>query len=164
MYVPMYPSCGTGLGAVAFAGLFSSIVGVDLSPEMAAKAREKNMYARVDVCDIVEWTTHHAAVDDLRFDIAIATDVFVYIGDLTPVLLSVASCLIPAGLFAFSVESSPTFGYSLNPSGRFAHSHGYVEASALAAGFVVQFHNVCEIRKNAGVPVIGGLYVCRKSP
>ena len=42
VYVRLHcDSCGTGLCAVALKGRFDTIVGMDLSPEMAAKALEK---------------------------------------------------------------------------------------------------------------------------
>ncbi len=41
--IAAFCSCGTGLCAVALKGRFDSITGVDLSPEMAGKARSKGM-------------------------------------------------------------------------------------------------------------------------
>ena len=109
--------CGTGLCAVALQGSFDFIVGMDLSPEMVSKAADKGIYNALDVGDIAEWLTSlvssavpctsDGAPVRLPFHLAVATDVFVYIGDLAPVLAAVSVALAWDGVFAFSCEAAP---------------------------------------------------------
>jgi hypothetical protein len=62
-----------------------SLHGVDLSPEMVEKARERGLYASLAVADLTDYLLQ-AAEARLVYAVAVATDVFVYIGDLGAVL------------------------------------------------------------------------------
>jgi len=77
----------------------------------------------------------HLAVDDVcshlnrcprRFDLLVAGDVLIYMGDLDGVFKSVKSCCKPGDVFVFSVEERGTSGYVLRTTARFAHSRRYV--------------------------------------
>ena len=78
---PPHYSCGTGLCGVELAGCAAELHGVDLSPEMVAKAACRCIYTSLEACDLTEWLTAQAGVGR-TFDAAFATDVFVYIGQL----------------------------------------------------------------------------------
>ena len=56
------------------------------------------------------------------FDLIVAADVLVYVGDLAPLFAAVETALTADGLFAFSVETYEGDGYRLEPTIRFAHS------------------------------------------
>jgi predicted TPR repeat methyltransferase len=60
------------------------------------------------------------------------------------------------GLFAVSIELGGREGFTLLPSGRFAHSLGYLEATAI--DFTILEAVESNIRLEAGRPV-SGLYV-----
>ena len=68
------------------------------------------------------------------FDLIVAADVLVYVGDLAPLFAAVETALTADGLFAFSVETCEGDGFRLEPTMRFAHSRSYVEATAREAG------------------------------
>ena len=75
--------CGTGLGGEALRNRAAWLEGVDLSPGMVEQARRKGIYDRLDVTDALVALTK--AKD--RFDIVIAADVVVYLGNLAPLLV-----------------------------------------------------------------------------
>ena len=86
--VSLHPSClgfcrcGTGLCGVELAGKVGELHGVDLSPEMVAKACERvGVYSSLEVDDLTAWLAGQCSIDR-KFDVLVATDVFVYIGDL----------------------------------------------------------------------------------
>ncbi|MBF7729757.1 tetratricopeptide repeat protein [Pseudomonas sp. N040] len=129
--------CGTGLCGVAFAPFSEELAGVDLSGKMLDKARERNIYQRLVQSDLLGMMQ---AEPDARFDLLIAADVFVYIGDLEEIYAQARRLLVPGGLFLFSVESSDALlpagqqsiisDYQLLLSGRFAHASAYLQRLA----------------------------------
>ncbi len=94
--------CGTGLSGAALAPVARQIVGVDLSAKMLDKARERNLYQRLEQLDLLTMMQAEAAAS---YDVVFATDVFVYVGKLDELVHQVQRLLRPGGLFAFSVES-----------------------------------------------------------
>ena len=69
------------------------------------------------------------------FDLIVAADSLVYVGDLAPLFAALGTALTADGLFAFSVETFEGDGFSLEPTMRFAHGRSYVETHAREAGF-----------------------------
>ena len=53
-------------------------------------------------------------------------------------------------------------GYTLQPTGRYAHSPSYIEAAAAAAGWRVAALRGSVIRINAGKPIHGNLAVLQR--
>jgi predicted TPR repeat methyltransferase len=120
--------CGTGLVGEALAPFSRGIVGVDLSPGMLEKARERGCYTRVENADIVEMMRRERAS---TYDVVTAADVFIYVGKLDDAVREIARIIRPGGLIAFSVESldAPSAkadaaaarrGYRLSPTARYA--------------------------------------------
>ena len=124
--------CGTGLSGVALRPLAASLVGVDLSPRMIEKARQRNIYDQLLVADLT------SAMEALgrKFDLIAASDVFVYIGDLAPTFRAAADAIKPAGLFAFSVEvEDQADAYVLHRTRRYSHSLKYLRRLSEDHGF-----------------------------
>ena len=109
------------------------LTGVDLSCRMLEKARELSVYDKLVNADIVE---HLAATGDL-YDLIVAADVFIYVGDLTPIFRAVCRVMAPGGVFCFSAEIARSEGFELLPSLRYAHSEQYLRHLAEAYGFEV---------------------------
>lgn len=147
--------CGTGLCGAAFHPLARRIDGVDLSPGMIAKAREKAIYAALTVGEVAETLARMSA----RYDLVLAGDVLIYIGDLAPLYAAVRRVLRPPGHFAFTVERGPGPGYGLAPSGHYRHGAAYVAAEASRAGFAVRARRDCVLRFEKGDPVDAAVYV-----
>ncbi len=70
--------CGTGLAGELFRPLARRLDGVDLSSKMLEQATAKRLYDRLAVGDVVEFL----AGGENQYDLIIAADVFVYLGDL----------------------------------------------------------------------------------
>lgn len=131
--------CGTGLVGSAISPYARQLVGVDLSAGMLAKAREKNLYQRLEKSELLAMMKGEM---DSSYDLIIAADVFAYIGRLDAIMDEIKRLLRPGGMLAFSVESMETLSneegikdYRLNQTGRYAHSSGYIDRIALASGF-----------------------------
>ena len=89
------------------------------------------------------------------FDLIVAADALVYIGDLAPLFAAVARALASDGLFAFSVETCEGDGFKLEPTMRFAHSRSYVEATAREAGLQPLLVQSASTRREAGADAPG---------
>lgn len=150
--------CGTGLCAPLFRGMASTLHGVDLSPRMVEKARQRNLYDALEVGDITASLQAKAAA----WDLAIAADVLVYLGDLRAVFMACASALKPGGWFAFSVEAGDgSDGYVLRQSGRYAHATDYIRALASAAGMHEVVRQAVFLRHEKGRKMPGYLFLLR---
>jgi predicted TPR repeat methyltransferase len=122
--------CGTGLCGPLLRPLARRLVGVDLSPKMVDKARERGVYDEIRIGEL----TAALAAERAAYDLIVSADVLVYFGDMTPVFAAVARALRPNGIFAFSVERFDGPDFILQASGRYAHSAAYLRAVARLAG------------------------------
>jgi predicted TPR repeat methyltransferase len=127
--------CGTGLCGPLVKPHADRLVGVDLSAQMIEQARARAVYDQLVHADITE----HLQSTTERHDLVLAADVFIYIGDLSPVFAAVAAAMAPGGLFCFSSEvaSAATRGFELLPSLRYAHAESYLHGLAVRHGFEV---------------------------
>jgi predicted TPR repeat methyltransferase len=149
--------CGTGLCGPLLRPLARHLAGVDLSGLMLAKARELGLYDELVQADIAGLLADRPR----RYDIAVAADVFVYIGDLDAVFAATAAALRPGGLFAFSVEHCED-GFRLGPKRRYAHSPAYLQGLAAVHGLAIVSTRQCAIRKESDEEVRGLLLVMRR--
>lgn len=118
--------CGTGLSGAVLKDWAGYLVGIDLSPKMIKVAAQKNIYDKLITDDLVNGLT--TAV--MQFDIIVAADVLVYIGDLHAVFHRVTQSLKPDGYFIFSVEQAGKGEYQLQSTARYAHSKKYLQKIA----------------------------------
>lgn len=139
--------CGTGLAGAAFKDLARRLDGIDLSPTMVGKARARGIYDRLAVGDIEEAGG--------EYDLWLAADTLVYLGDLARVFGAAARGLRPGGMFLFTVERKEGEGFELGPKRRWRHAESYLRAQAVAGGFEVAGLVECEPRREANVPVRG---------
>lgn len=155
--------CGTGLSGVSMRPRAAFLAGVDLSPRMLERARERSIYDALDCEEIVAWLGRR---EPASFDLVLAVDVLVYVGNLEPVVHACAGALAPGGLFAFSVERLEPDGgqdFRLARTGRYAHADDYVRRLAPSAGFRLEGSAQADLRKDEGKPVRGTLYALRKA-
>ena len=150
--------CGTGLGGAAFCDLAARLDGIDLSPAMVEKAKARGIYNDVQVGDI------ETAAGTRAYDLVLAADTLVYLGDLAPVFRAAAKALVPGGTFLFTVERKEDEGFELGPKRRWRHSERYLRAQAEAAGFDVAGFLQCSPRTEAGVPVEGYAVALERKP
>jgi predicted TPR repeat methyltransferase len=152
--------CGTGLAAPVLRRFARRLDGIDLSPAMVAKARDRGLYDDLAEGDIVQVLAGRSA----RYDLVVAADVLVYLGDLVPVMEASFAALRPGGAFAFTVERADddTASYRLGAKSRYAHSRAYVAQAAEQAGFTVPLLEDAVTRRDAGADVPGMVAVVRR--
>lgn len=154
--------CGTGLVGMALAPLVAQLVGVDLSGRMLEHAQARQVYQRLVQDDVVHMMQQEAANS---FDLVVAADVFIYIGQLDETVKEVRRVLRPQGLLAFSIEnlegdpSPATEGFRLNSTGRYSQSRAYLDTLAQQNGFVVREVHPTVLRVENGQPVQGSLVI-----
>jgi predicted TPR repeat methyltransferase len=146
--------CGTGLAGAAFRAKADRLVGVDLSPRMIDAAREKGVYDRLEVCDLLEFLAAERGAEQ-HYDLIVAADVFAYLPDLAPVAAAAALVLAPGGFFAFTVETHAGEGVVLGEALRFAHSADHVREAVQDAGLKLLGLDSAATRTEKGVPVPG---------
>jgi predicted TPR repeat methyltransferase len=126
--------CGTGLCGPQLRAMANQLTGVDLSAPMLEVAAQRRVHDQLLQADLAD----HLADTMDRVDLVVAADVFIYIGDLTPVFNGVRRVLKPGGVFAFSVErGSDDAAFVLQPSLRFAHGERSVRELAAQHGLQV---------------------------
>lgn len=163
--------CGTGLlgDIVSNEMPWVIIEGVDLSQRMVEIARERkskrgrNVYATVTNEDAAKYLS---ALEKGSIDCILASDVFIYIGDISKVFEQSWVCLVSGGIVGFTVEKYDgpysDSGLRLLPSGRFGHSRSYIEDVANRSGFEVLSWEDCTLRQQGGKDVRGSSVILRK--
>ena len=159
--------CGTGLFGERIRDRAGFLEGFDLSAKMLAKAREKSVYDRLARADLsllpAESGVFGAGLPGGRATLATAADVLMYLGELAPVFATAAELVVSGGYFGFSVEDAADGeDYVLRPSLRYAHGEAHVRRRADAAGFAILQAWQTVIRKDAGEPVQGRLYLAQR--
>jgi predicted TPR repeat methyltransferase len=143
--------CGTGLAGAAFKPLAARLDGVDLSPAMIEKARARQVYDSLQVADLETALLSPGS----RYDLILAADTLVYLGDLKTVLDAAYARLHPDGFFLFTVEKADAEGFELGPKRRWRHGDAYIRAAAEAAQLSVAGLVAAAPRHEANQPVAG---------
>ncbi|MGE4242274.1 tetratricopeptide repeat protein [Ramlibacter sp.] len=146
--------CGTGLCGPLLKPLCARLEGVDLSRGMLAKAEALGVYDALAHADLLDALRASAQPCDL----AVAADVFIYVGALDAVFEALARRMPAGGMFCFSLEESEGGeALQLRQSRRYAHSENYVRELAARTGFEVRALERAPVREEQRVP-IPGLY------
>ena len=101
----------------------------------------------------------YLASADLNFDYFIATDVFVYVGDLSDVFHLIKSRNKNSGKLVFSTEHFDSADFLLEQSGRYWHSKIYIESLCETLGYTLRHFETQPLRKNKNQYISGGLYI-----
>jgi predicted TPR repeat methyltransferase/thioredoxin-like negative regulator of GroEL len=150
--------CGTGLLGPLLRPLSSTLTGVDLSANMLKKASERQVYDDLIQSEL----TKFLETKKDSFDLAIAADVFNYVGDLTGVFAGSRNALRPGGWFSFSVEASDAEDLVLAATGRYRHSLTHCQKLAADQGFVIVHSEPAVLREENGVGVNGYLILMQR--
>jgi predicted TPR repeat methyltransferase len=149
--------CGTGLLGARLRARARTLTGVDISANMLKVAQRRKIYDELVCDDLVDFLRTRSD----EFDIAVAADVFAYIGDLSDVFLAVRGRLRPGGFFCFSVEAGGEEDFVLRTNLRYAHSAAYVRKLAEDHGFAPEAIESSVIRHDGRAQVLGHLAVLR---
>ena len=151
--------CGTGLCGQAVRPLAKRLDGVDLSPQMLAKARERNIYDALEVADLYPFMETKTGC----YDVIVAAGVFEHIGDPRQVFKAAFRALRASGWFIFTTEDNPTQELSVNSSGYYRHGRTYLEKRAAQCGFAASSLESVTMRIDNGLPVQGLCVVLSKA-
>jgi predicted TPR repeat methyltransferase len=151
--------CGTGLCGLVFAPLVASVDGIDLAPRMIEATRARGLYRRLERVDAVEFLRQTAEA----WDLMVAGDLLIYLGDIAPLLGAAAARLRPGGLFVATAEVLEGEGYALRETLRYAHARSYIEAMGRAVGLSVAAWSVDEGRRQKGEAVPFHVFALKKA-
>lgn len=152
--------CGTGLCGLVARPYAATLCGVDLSPRMLERARDRRVYDELVESDIVVYLERC----EQRFDLLLAGDSLEYIGDLQPLFTAAHRALVRGALLLLSFElGDDDDGFELPATGRFRHGQTYVEATLRNGGFELDHLETTVLRQECGMPVLGMLIVARRT-
>ena len=150
--------CGTGLSGPDLRPLASRLVGVDLSQHMLDRARDRQCYDELVRADLVEFLSSRPAA----FDLAVASGVFILIGDLAGLLAALHEALGIDGRAVFTAYRAERADIEVRHNLHFAHHPDYLQRAAAAAGFGVESLADCVHEYEHGQPQPGLLVVLRR--
>ncbi len=151
--------CGTGLCGVHVRTRADHLTGVDISPAMVAKARQRAVYDTLHVGDIHDFL----ATTQEPYDLVLAADVFIYVGALEQAFSLLATRMRPGSWLAFTVEdAAPDQTVQLLPSLRYAHSPAYLKDLAQRHGYDMVSSHEEAIRFDQQRPVNGRYVYLRR--
>jgi predicted TPR repeat methyltransferase len=141
--------CGTGLCGPLLRPFASTLIGIDLSPRMLERARQTGAYDELVVGELVAGLRARPA----SCDVVVMADVLIYFGDLDELLDAAAVALRPGGMVVWSAERNEGDSWTLERTGRYAHSAGYLRVAAARAGLEVAHIDECTCRLEKRAPV-----------
>jgi predicted TPR repeat methyltransferase len=153
--------CGTGLCATHLRPWAERLEGVDLSPGMLDKAKERNLYDELHCEEITRFCERHPAA----FDLIVAADTINYFGKLERVIENIAGCLRVGGRCAFFVERMEgecKDSFRLERHGRFSHRSSYVERCVAGANLRIIARGDTSVRSEAGRPVAAIVFLVER--
>ena len=146
--------CGTGLSGKGLRDISNNLTGIDISENMVTKARELGIYDNLIVGDIIETLSSSKE----KYDLFMALDVLVYIGEVESIFNAVKNCCSKNALFIFSIEIYKGNDYSLLKSSRYAHSDNYI-LNIVSDKFKVLDSQDVKIRKEGDTWIDGKIYI-----
>ncbi len=147
--------CGTGLFGAEIKRFCTYLEGIDLSEKMLEIARKSNNYDSLIKDDVVNYLKK----GNLNFDYFVFNDVFVYLGDLTTVFKLIKARNRKSGKLAFSTEDRSGDGFSLETTGRYAHSKRYIKTLCNKYDYKLSYFETLPLRKEKSRTIPGGLYI-----
>jgi predicted TPR repeat methyltransferase len=150
--------CGTGLAGNDLRSICKNLTGIDLSKKMLEEARKLKIYDNLIAGDIVKILNSSS----LSYDLFIALDVLIYIGEVGSIFKSVRERCNKNAIFIFSVEVQNNDGYSLLKTGRYSHSESYILNNAFNL-FKLKDSREVILRKEKGKNIDGKIFIFQAS-
>lgn len=149
--------CGTGLCAPRFRKIAKRLVGVDLSEKMLDQARNKSLYDELHCRDLIDQLSLEA-----QYDLIIAADTLIYLGDLMPLFTLSSQRVVPGGCFAMTIERGDQQDFVVSRSHRYQHSADYVHRVAEETGWKIRLWTDCVIRQEHRQDMAGFVVVLQR--
>lgn len=151
---------GTGLVGEAFKEFAQGgrMDGIDLSPKMNEEAEKRGVYDELILGDLEPYLSSPGE----PYDLVLAADTMIYLGDLAPTFGGAVARLEPGGYYIFAVEAKEGEGWEKTSSNRFAHSLSYLNEEAKRQGLEFVESADCVLRTQDHVPVTGYTVALRK--
>ncbi len=151
--------CGTGLCGALIRPNVKRLVGVDLSPNMLARAHAREVYDELTEAELTAFFSQAKNA----YDAITCVDTFCYFGDLTQAAQTAVKALKPKGWFIFTLEKldeseATETGFRLNLHGRYSHTESYTCQTLTEAGFNIHNIEIAVLRKE-GSDLVAGLVV-----
>ncbi|KTD03077.1 methyltransferase [Legionella geestiana] len=152
---------GTGLLAPFLRPLCTHLTGVDLSPKMLKRAKERGLYDALEKAELVDFFKQ----TDRHFDLITAAEVLPYIGSLQTLFAEISAHMHPGGLFIFSIEPSESEDlFHLQQNARFAHHPSKLQALLKSLSFEIMEEKRVQARTQDNKPLELLLIAARKLP
>ncbi len=147
--------CGTGLCGHFLRRHASTLIGVDLSPLMVEKAKERAVYDELITGELTAFFETYPQ----KADMIMLGDTLCYFGDLVAVMAGAAQRLNMGGHLIFTVEcnAADDRDYALFPHGRYGHGETYVRSVLGRQHFAISNFQKVVLRTEALLPVEGYL-------
>jgi predicted TPR repeat methyltransferase len=149
--------CGTGIAGLALRPLCDRLCGLDLSSKMIEVARKKRIYDELAVDEMTHFLHNTSEI----YNLFVATDVFIYTGDLYDIFKAVRDRSRRGTYLIFNTETVADGDYVLRKSGRYAHSPDYIQLLARKTGFDDIMLKSVALRKEGGNWIQGDLYILK---
>ena len=150
--------CGTGIAGSVFNEKVKYFEGIDLSQNMLQLAAQKKIYHKL----IREDIETYLRCSNIKYDLFIASDVFIYVGNLEETFKLISEKSNKKAIFAFSTEHVENDNFKLLPSGRYGHSRRYIQSLISKYKLEEKHFSVEPLRKEKNTWVEGGVYVLTK--
>lgn len=154
--------CGTGKCAKYLKPFAATLVGVDLSGGMLARAKRTKSYDQLHKHEL----TAFLAERPKTFDVVVSADTLCYFGELDGFAEAAATALRPGGILTFTVEAldeDATDNHRIAHHGRYSHKQSYVTAVLSAAALQVTACETGQLRMESGKPVSGYIVTAVKA-
>lgn len=149
--------CGTGLCGPLLRPYARWLQGMDLSPRMLDKARQRGVYDDLVEAELSEFLRRHGSA----YDVIASADTLVYLGALEEPLAAASAAMRPGGLLIFTVERAAPeeakHGYRIDASGRYIHTADYLRDGLQKVGLRGVEIETVHLRMEHGEPVEGFL-------
>ena len=145
--------CGTGLLGPIMRPFARTLIGIDLSTSMLARAKERACYDELACAELTGFLRSHPD----RFDTVVSSDALVFFGDLQRPFSAAAAALKPGGWLLATLQQADGTDrrFILERNGMYSHSQRYVRHTLTVAGLRIRFMLSDTLRKERGVPVLG---------
>ena len=149
--------CGTGLCGEFLKDVSKKITGIDISSKMLNQAEQKNIYNALIKSDFINFLDE----TNNKYDLFIASDVFIYTGNIDETFRLVKRKSKLEAFFIFSIELCEGKKYKFLETGRFAHSDYYIKKKCEDNLFQILDSEIIDIRKQNDEWIKGKLYIVR---